>query len=122
MAVRGCARPVRGGGGGWPIMGPEGLGGRNGDAGVSTRGDRGGQGRAGDLFRADHGCDQGSEVTVTEQDWLDLNREYREVFGESIPRMMLPADEEMAAALVREAIATRDASAIDRGIPGDALT
>lgn len=59
---------------------------------------------------------------MTEQDWLDLNREYREVFGESIPRMMLPADEEMAAALVREAIATRDASAIDRGIPGDALT
>lgn len=59
---------------------------------------------------------------MTEQDWLDLNREYREVFGESIPRMMLPADEEMAATLVREAIATRDESVIERGAPGDALT
>lgn len=103
-------------------MGSDDLGGRDGDAGVFTRGDRGGQGRAGDLFRAGHGRDQGGEVTVTEQDWLDLNQEYREVFGESIPRMMLPADEGMAAALVREAIATRDESIIDRGIPGDALT
>ena len=59
---------------------------------------------------------------MTEQGWLDLNREYREAFGENIPRMMLPADEEKAAAVVREAIAMRDASVIDRGIPGDALT
>ncbi len=59
---------------------------------------------------------------MTEQDWLDLNQEYRGVFGESIPRMMLPADDELAATLVREAIATRDESVIDRGVPGDALT
>ncbi|MBW8370358.1 MAG: hypothetical protein K0M66_05210 [Thiobacillus sp.] len=59
---------------------------------------------------------------MTEQDWLDLNEEYRKVFGENIPRMMLPADEEMAAAVVREAIAMRDESVIDRGVPGDAVT
>jgi len=59
---------------------------------------------------------------VTEQGWLDLNREYREAFGENIPRMMLPADEEMAVALVREAIATRNESVIERDMPGDALT
>lgn len=59
---------------------------------------------------------------MTEQDWLELEQRYREVFGERIPRMMLPADEEAAAVLVREAIATRDETVIDRGIPGDALT
>ena len=98
------------------------FGGRDGDAGVSTRSDQSYQGGARDLFRADRGRDQGGEVTVTEQGWLDLNREYREAFGENIPRMMLPADDEMAVALVREAIATRDGSVIERDIPGDALT
>lgn len=58
---------------------------------------------------------------MTEQDWRDLNREYREVFGENIPRLMLPADDGMATALVLEAIATRDDSVFERGIPGDAL-
>lgn len=28
---------------------------------------------------------------MTEQDWLELERRYREVFGENIPRTMLPA-------------------------------
>lgn len=59
---------------------------------------------------------------MSEQGWLNLNREYREAFGENIPHMMLPADEEMAVALVREAIAARDESVIERDIPGDALT
>ena len=59
---------------------------------------------------------------MTEQDWFELEVRYREVFGERIPRMMLPADEEAAAALVREAIATRDESVVERGIPRDALT
>lgn len=59
---------------------------------------------------------------MTEQDWFELEVRYREVFGERIPRLMLPADEEAAAALVREAIATRDESVVERGIPRDALT
>lgn len=58
---------------------------------------------------------------MTEQDWVDLERRYREVFGENIPRTMLPADQRAAAELVRKAIAARDASIIERGIPGDAL-
>jgi hypothetical protein len=59
---------------------------------------------------------------MTEQAWFELEVRYREVFGERIPRMMLPADEDAAAALVREAIATRDESVVERGIPRDALT
>lgn len=58
---------------------------------------------------------------MTVQDWVELERRYREVFGESIPRTMLPADEQAAAELVRKAIAARDASIIESGIPGDAL-
>lgn len=73
-------------------MGSEELGGRDGDAG-----------------------------TVTELDWFDLEQRYREVFGENIPRMMLPADEETAAALVLEAIDKRDETVLDRELPGDAL-
>jgi hypothetical protein len=58
---------------------------------------------------------------MTEQGWFDLNEEYRAVFGESIPRMMLPTDEEAAAALVREAIQKRDDSVFEQGIPVTAL-
>jgi hypothetical protein len=59
---------------------------------------------------------------MTEQEWFDLNQEYLAVFGEKIPRMMLPADAATAAALVREAIQKRDDSVLERGIPTDALT
>lgn len=58
---------------------------------------------------------------MTEQDWLDLDQQYRAVFGERIPRTMLPADEEAAAAMVREAILKRDDSVFDRGVPGSCL-
>lgn len=57
---------------------------------------------------------------MTVQDWVDLERRYREVFGENIPRTMLPADQRAAAESVRKAIAARDASIIERGIPGRA--
>lgn len=59
---------------------------------------------------------------MTEQGWFDLEQEYRAVFGSNIPRMMLPADEEAAAALVREAIQKRDDGVFDRGIPSTATT
>lgn len=58
---------------------------------------------------------------MTEQGWFDLNEEYRAAFGESIPRMMLPADEDAAAALVREAIQKRDDGVFEQGIPPSAL-
>lgn len=54
---------------------------------------------------------------MTDQDWLDLEREYRAVFGSNIPRMMLPADEAAAIALIREAIAKRDEGILEPGIP-----
>ena len=54
---------------------------------------------------------------MTEQGWLELDREYRAVFGEGIPHMTLPADEEAKAALVRKAIDSRDEGALDQGIP-----
>jgi hypothetical protein len=54
---------------------------------------------------------------MTEQDWFDLEQEYRAVFGSNIPRMMLPSDDEAAALLVREAIEMRDDSVFDQGIP-----
>lgn len=57
---------------------------------------------------------------MTDKDWFELEMQYRDVFGSSIPRMMLPADEEAAAALVREAIAKRDESVFERDIPPDA--
>lgn len=60
-------------------------------------------------------------VMMTDQDWFDLEEEYRAIFGEGIPRMMLPADEAAAAALVREAIRKRDDSLLDPGIPSDAM-
>lgn len=58
---------------------------------------------------------------MTEQDWFDLDQEYRAVFGEGIPHMMLPANEEAAAALVREAVQKRDDGLLERGIPATAL-
>lgn len=57
---------------------------------------------------------------MNEQDWLELERQYRGVFGSNVPRMMLPADEEAAAELVREAIAKRDESVFERNMPPDA--
>ncbi len=57
---------------------------------------------------------------MTEQDWFDLEREYYAVFGSNIPRVMLPANEESAVALVCEAIRKRDDRVFDQGIPTDA--
>lgn len=54
---------------------------------------------------------------MTEQEWLELDREYRTVFDAGIPHMMLPSDENAAAALVREAIEKRDESVFEQGIP-----
>lgn len=59
---------------------------------------------------------------VTEQEWLELEQEYHAVFSSNIPRAMLPADEESAVALVREAIRKRDEGVFDHGIPTDAAT
>lgn len=56
---------------------------------------------------------------MTEQDWFVLEQEYRAVFGANVPRSMLPANEELAVALVREAIRKRDDSVFDQGIPPD---
>jgi hypothetical protein len=57
---------------------------------------------------------------MTEQDWFDLDQEYRAVFGEGIPHMMLPADEAAKVALIRKAIETGDDSVLEQGIPVDA--
>lgn len=57
---------------------------------------------------------------MNEQEWFDLEQEYRAVFGSNIPRMMLPADEEAAVALVRKAIETHDDGVFDQDIPTDA--
>lgn len=57
---------------------------------------------------------------MTEQEWFELELQYRQVFGSNIPRAMLPADEEAAVALVKEAIAARDDSVFERDIPPDA--
>ena len=57
---------------------------------------------------------------MTEQEWLDLEQEYRAVFGSIIPRMMLPADEAAAVALIRKAIDTRDDGVFEQDIPADA--
>lgn len=58
---------------------------------------------------------------MTDQDWFDLGQDYRAVFGSNIPRMMLPADEEAAATLIRAAIEKRDDSLLDLGIQSDAM-
>ena len=58
---------------------------------------------------------------MTEQDWFDLEQEYRALFGSNIPRMMLPSDDEAAALLVHEAIEAHDDSVFDRGVPGSCL-
>lgn len=57
---------------------------------------------------------------MNEQEWFDLEQEYRAVFGSNIPRMMLPADEEAAVALIRKAIETGDDGVFDQDIPTDA--
>lgn len=57
---------------------------------------------------------------MTEQDWFELEQQYRAVFSSGIPRALLPSDEEAAAALVHEAIELRDDSVLERGIPPDA--
>jgi hypothetical protein len=58
---------------------------------------------------------------MTDREWFDLERQYRAVFGSNIPRTMLPADEEAAAALVRKGIETGDGAVLDPGIPADAV-
>lgn len=58
--------------------------------------------------------------TMTEREWFELEQEYRATFGSSIPRMMLPADEDAAARLVRAAIKKRDEGVIGQGIPTQA--
>lgn len=57
---------------------------------------------------------------MNEQEWFNLEGEYRAVFGSNIPRMMLPADEKAAVELIREAIAKRDDSVFEQDIPADA--
>lgn len=57
---------------------------------------------------------------MTEREWFELDQEYYAVFSSNIPRAMLPADEESAVALVREAIGKRDESVFERGISTDA--
>jgi hypothetical protein len=57
---------------------------------------------------------------MTEGEWFELERRYVEVFSCNIPRMMLPQDEDTAAALVKEAIVTGDDSVFEKGIPADA--
>ena len=57
---------------------------------------------------------------MNEQEWFDLEQEYRAVFGSNIPRMILPADEEAAVSLIRKAIETGDDGVFDQGIPTDA--
>lgn len=57
---------------------------------------------------------------MTEQEWLELDREYRAVFNEGIPHMMLPADEAATVALIRKAIEAGDDSVFEQGIPVDA--
>lgn len=57
---------------------------------------------------------------MTEQEWFDLEQEYRAVFDSSIPRTMLPADEIAAVALIRRSIDTGDDGVFDQGIPSDA--
>lgn len=57
---------------------------------------------------------------MTEQEWFDLEQQYRSVFDSNIPRSMLPADEAAAVALVRKAISEKDDGVFDQGIPNDA--
>lgn len=52
----------------------------------------------------------------------ELDRQYRAIFGEGIPLMQLPDDDERAAELVRQAIAERSTRVIDELIPPDAQT
>lgn len=54
---------------------------------------------------------------MTEQDWFDFEQAYRALFGSNIPRIMLPADEEAAVALVRLAIETRSDGVFEQDIP-----
>lgn len=60
-------------------------------------------------------------IDATDDEWADLNRRYREVFGEAIPTMELPADWLIARVLIEEAIATGDDGVFERGFPSDAL-
>lgn len=57
---------------------------------------------------------------MTEQEWFELEQEYRAAFGSNIPRAMLPADEAAAVALIRKAIETGDEGVFDQDIPANA--
>lgn len=65
-------------------------------------------------------AETGGGATMTEREWFELEREYRAVFCSGIPRMMLPADEAAAVALIRKAIETGDEGVFDQDIPTDA--
>lgn len=58
----------------------------------------------------------------TEAELNELFTAYYEVFGYSVPTMMLPDDAADAAALIRRAIETRDESVFDSVIPPGAVS
>lgn len=55
-------------------------------------------------------------IEASESEWAELNRRYREVFGEAIPTMELPADWPAARALIELAISKKDDSVFHRDI------
>lgn len=52
----------------------------------------------------------------------ELYTAYYDTFGQHVPTMMLPDDPAEAAALIRQAIETKDDSVFDSAIPPDAVT
>ena len=56
-----------------------------------------------------------------EKEDFELDQRYRAVFGQGLPRTMLPGDWETAKALIERAIATRDDGVFEDGIPPGAL-
>lgn len=58
----------------------------------------------------------------TEAELNELHTAYYEIFGHTVPSMMLPGDPAEAAALILRAIETRDESVFDSQIPPDAVS
>lgn len=58
---------------------------------------------------------------VSDEELGELRAKYEEIFGEGAP-MMMPADREETARLLRQMIETRDNSLLDTLLPDDAVS
>ena len=61
-------------------------------------------------------------MSTLDDRYFDLNQQWRDTFGEQIPRAELPADDALALELIERALASKSLDEIAGQIPPGAVT